>query len=89
MLLNANTVDITPPALKTAEGAARLTAAQKEFEDSAAALANEAIIFFDTWEDDILHAMKQYEIAEDVAAIRALIVKRRRKQNAFLQALGA
>ncbi len=38
MLLNANTVDITPPALKTAEGAARLTAAQKEFEDSAAAL---------------------------------------------------
>jgi hypothetical protein len=33
----------------------------KEFEDSAAALANASIEFFDTHEENILHCMTMYE----------------------------
>lgn len=82
------TIDITPVALTTPEGIERVNKATREFEDSAAALANAAIEFFDTHEDDILHCMEMYEgIAEDIHQIRALIGARRRKQEAFLRAL--
>lgn len=82
------TIDFTPKSLTTPGGIARVNKATQEFEDSAAALANAAIAFFDTHEDDILHCMEMYEgIADDVQDIRALIVTRRQKQEAFLRAL--
>jgi hypothetical protein len=82
------TIDITPVGCQTPEGAARVAKAMKEFEDSAASLANASIEFFDTHEKDILHCMTMYEgVAEDVHQIRALIGARRRKQGAFLRAV--
>ena len=82
------TIDITPVGCQTPEGAARVAKAMKEFEDSAAALANASIEFFDTHEENILHCMTMYEgVAEDVHQIRALIGARRRKQDAFLRAV--
>jgi hypothetical protein len=85
---SVKSIDITPAGLQTQEGIARVNEATREFEDSAAALANAAMEFFDTLEDDILHCMEMYEgVADDVHEMRTLIVARRRKQDAFLRAL--
>lgn len=82
------TIDITPESCKTPEGAARVAKAMQEFEDSGAALANAAIEFFDSHEEDLLHCMEMYEgVRDDVHQIRALIGARRRKQDAFLRAV--
>jgi len=82
------TVDLTPVGLQTPEGSAKVASAIGEFEDSAAALANAAITFFDTHEEDILHCMEMYDgIADDVAEIRKLIVRRRKAQEAFLRSM--
>jgi hypothetical protein len=84
----STTIDITPVGCQTPEGAARVAKAMKEFEDSAASLANASMEFFDTHEKDILHCMTMYEdVADDVHQIRALIGARRRKQEAFLRAV--
>lgn len=82
------TIDLTPEGCKTPEGAARVRKATQEFEDANAAVANKATEFLDTHEDDILHCMEMYEgIADDVRELRALIVARRKKQDAFLRAV--
>jgi hypothetical protein len=82
------TIDFTPKSLTTPGGIARVNQATREFEDSAAELANTAMHFFDQHGADILHCMAMYDgIAEDVAEIRELIATRKQKQEAFLRAL--
>jgi hypothetical protein len=81
------TIDITPPAFKTPEEAAKAKAAIEEFDQATANLANCAEQFLDTHEEDILHCMAMYEgVAEDLSELRELIVTRRHKQRAFLEA---
>ena len=82
------TIDITPRGLTTPEGIARVNNATREFESSAAELANAAIQFFNQYEEHILHCMEMYEgVKDDVTEIRALIDARLEKQEAFLRAL--
>jgi hypothetical protein len=81
-------IDITPVGCSTPEGNARVAKAIKDFDDATAALANAAIEFLDTHEEDILHAMEMYEdVSEDIHQLRALIGARNRKQGAFLAAV--
>jgi len=83
-------IDMTPEGCKTPEGAAKVNEAIRAFEDSAAALANAAMEFFDTYEDDILRMTRDWEIGsmkDDMADIRVMIQTRRKAQEEFLKSL--
>lgn len=84
------TIDLTPESLKTPEGAAKVAEAMREFDDASHALANAAIEFFDTHEEDMLYQFhnENGSLPDDVHQVRALIGARNRKQNAMLAAIG-
>ena len=80
-------IDCTPVGLKTPEGKQRANKALKAFEESTAALPNEAITFFDAHEADLLHCMEMYDISKDIIEMRRLIRALRKAQEEFLRAV--
>lgn len=83
-----HTIDITPESMKTPEGAQRVNAALKEFEDSHADVANAATRFVREYGYVIEQALKDDEPgAQDFAELRALMDERAKKQDNFLRAL--
>ena len=81
-------IDITPEGCKTPEGGKRVAEAQTAWDSAAHALANAAIEFFDTYEDNMRgRFLGDAGFGEDLHQIRALIGALRRKQDTFLNAV--
>lgn len=89
------TIDITPQGMKTPEGIARVNAATRAFEDSAAELANRTMYFLN--EHSVLlqsltrargfmdEQFSQFD--EDLAELKRLAAHREKMQEAFLRSL--
>ncbi|RZU28955.1 hypothetical protein [Edaphobacter modestus] len=85
--------DLTPESVKTPEGAAKVDAALKAWEETHANVANEAGAFILRHEDAIAKALSgegyDSECVEDLKEVCELIRDRENKQEAFLRALAA
>jgi hypothetical protein len=88
------TVDLTPRGCTTPEGRARVLVAQQAFDDSAAALANAAMEFFDNHGNLVMEAIRgvedaalRKELRKQFSGVTALMTARLRAQEAFLRAV--
>ena len=82
------TIDITPEALKTDAGRAKVAKALDEWQSAQAQTANAAASFLDEHAEDIAECMVMYEgVGEAVEELQRLAKTMRHKQETFLRAM--
>lgn len=81
-----NTIDFTPPGLRTPAGVKRVNESMAALEGSTVAFANAASLLLTTYAAD-LAATASKELRADLAELRKLQLDRHKKQDAFLSAL--
>lgn len=82
------TVDITPHALKTPEGAARVTAAEVKWTQAAFVLANETTYFLQEYGLDLeVLVQSRHDILDELNVLVTLKKTLAQKQGDFLRAL--
>jgi hypothetical protein len=81
-----NTIDFTPPGLRTPAGVKRVNESMAALEGSTVAFANAASLLLTTYAAD-LAATASKELRADLAELRKLQLDRHKKQDAFLSAI--